>query len=148
MALSLIELMQLMPQQSINLEAIAASRTEAIRMAGALLITAGSVEPEYVDEMLDREAAVSTFVGDGIAMPHGTLTAKSDVLVEGLSLLRFAEPVEWAGEHVTVVIGIAAHGRRYIALLSQLATALLDGDTAARLRETRSVDEVYELLSS
>jgi PTS system mannitol-specific IIA component len=148
MAPSLIELRKLLPERSIDLEASAPDRTEAIRMAGTLLIAAGSVEPEYVDEMLDREQAVSTFVGDGIAMPHGTLTAKSDVLVEGLSLLRFAEPVDWNGEQVTIVIGIAAHGRRYIALLSQLATALLDGDTAARLRETRSVDEVYELLSS
>jgi mannitol PTS system EIIA component len=148
MAPSLSELRNLLPESSVDLSASAASRSDAIRQAGALLVAAGSVEPTYVDEMLDREHAVSTFVGNGIAMPHGTLTAKSDVIVEGLSLLRFVEPVDWNGEPVTIVIGIAAHGRKYIALLSQLASALLANDSADQLRTAESVETVYSLLAS
>jgi mannitol PTS system EIIA component len=148
MAPSLSELRTLLPATAVDLDATATSRDDAIRQVGALLVSAGSVDSGYVDQMLDRERAVSTFVGDGVAMPHGTLAAKSDVLVEGLALLRLANPIEWGGQEVAVVIGIAAHGRRYITLLSQLASALLEADRAASLRKATTVDEVYELLAS
>jgi mannitol PTS system EIIA component len=142
------ELLHLLPSTSINLAATASSRDDAIRQAGALLVAAGAVDPDYVDQMLERERVVSTFVGEGIAMPHGTLTAKSDVISEGLSVLLLTEPVDWAGQPVTLVIGIAAHGRRYITLLSQLATALLDDGRATSLREATTAERVRALLAS
>jgi PTS system mannitol-specific IIA component len=148
MAPTLDELSRLLPARSINLTAIAANRDDAIRQAGGLLVAAGAVEPDYVDQMLERERVVSTFVGDGIAMPHGTLTAKSDVVSEGLSVLLLSQPVDWAGQPVTLVIGIAAHGRRYITLLSQLATALLDDGRATSLREATTAERVRALLAS
>jgi mannitol PTS system EIIA component len=148
MAPTLDELSRLLPDSSINLTAAAEDRDDAIRQAGALLVQAGAVDPDYVDQMLEREHVVSTFVGDGIAMPHGTLTAKTDVLAEGLSVLLLAEPVDWAGQPVTLVIGIAAHGRRYITLLSQLATALLDDGRATSLREATTAERVRALLAS
>ena len=142
------ELHDLLPERSIVLEATAVDRDDAIRQSGALLVAGGSARSDYVNEMLEREHAVSTYVGDGIAMPHGTLTAKSEVLKDGLSLIRFGEPVAWGSEEVTVVIGIAAHGRRYIALLSQLATALLDDGRATELRNATTPAEVQRLLAS
>jgi PTS system mannitol-specific IIA component len=148
MAPTLDELTQLLPASSVNLTSTAANRDDAIREAGSLLVAAGAVEPDYVAQMLDREHVVSTFVGDGIAMPHGTLTAKSDVLGEGLSVLLLAKPIDWAGQPVSLVIGIAAHGRRYITLLSQLATALLDDGRATSLREATTVERVRALLAS
>jgi PTS system mannitol-specific IIA component len=148
MAPSRSELRVLLPETSIDLDATATSRDDAIRQVGALLVSAGSVDSGYVDQMLDRERTVSTFVGDGVAMPHGTLAAKNDVLVEGLALLRLANPIDWGDQQVAVVIGIAAHGRRYIALLSQLASALLEEGRAESLRTATTLDEVYELLAS
>jgi PTS system mannitol-specific IIA component len=147
MAPTLDELSALLPADSVNLRASAADREDAIRQAGALLVAAGSVQPAYVDHMLERERVVSTFVGDGVAMPHGTLAAQTEVIGEGLSLLRLGEPVDWAGQPVTLVIGIAAKGRRYITLLSQLAAALLDEDRAQSLRESTTADEVRALLA-
>jgi PTS system mannitol-specific IIA component len=148
MAPSVIELHELLPASSIVFASQVSDRVEAIRRSGALLVAAGCVDVDYVDQMLDRERAVSTFVGDGIAMPHGTLTAKNDVMVEGLSLLLLASPIDWGGSEVTTVIGIAAHGRRYITLLSQLATALLDEGRAESLRRATTPERVYELLAS
>ena len=148
MAPTLDELSRLLPTSSINLSARAATRDDAVRQAGELLVAAGAVDPDYVDQMLERERIVSTFVGDGIAMPHGTLTAKSDVINEGLSVLLLAKPVDWAGQPVTLVIGIAAHGRRYITLLSQLAAALLDEGRATSLREATTAERVRALLAS
>ncbi|HEY4269667.1 MAG TPA: PTS sugar transporter subunit IIA [Galbitalea sp.] len=142
------ELHQLLPAGSIVLSGSAADRDDAIQQAGALLVAAGAVGQDYVDQMLDRERTVSTYVGEGIAMPHGTLTAKDDVIVEGLSVIVLAQPVAWVDESVSVVIGIAAHGREYIALLSQLATVLLVPGRADALRAARSPDEVRALLAS
>jgi len=148
MAPTLDELVKLLPAASVNLRVGASNREDAVRQAGALLVSAGAVEPAYVEQMLERERVVSTFVGEGIAMPHGTLTAKRDVISEGLSVLVLSEPVDWAGQPVSLVIGIAAHGRRYITLLSQLATALLDDGRATSLRKATSVEQVRALLAS
>jgi PTS system mannitol-specific IIA component len=147
MAPTLPELQELLPDASVELAVSVSSRDDAIRRVGALLVRAGAVEPGYVDHMLEREASVSTFVGDGVAMPHGTVTDDSEVLQEGLSVLVLAEPVDWAGETVSVVIGIAAHGRDYIALLSQLASELLRDGRVAELSAANTPRAVRELLA-
>lgn len=146
MAPTMDELRLLLPDSSIVVGAPATGRDDAIRQVGALLVSAGAVRPDYVEQMLERERVVSTFVGDGVAMPHGTLTAKSDVKTEALSLLVLTEPIDWAGQSVTVVIGIAAQGRRYITLLSQLAASLLDDGRAAALRAAATPEAVRSLL--
>ncbi|MEJ1230584.1 MAG: PTS sugar transporter subunit IIA [Galbitalea sp.] len=141
MALTPAELRILLPDSSIDLGASVEGRDDAIRLAGSLLVASGAVTGEYVERMLERERVVSTFVGDGIAMPHGTLSARGSVVREGLSLLVLAEPIDWAGQPVGVVIGIAAHGRRYITLLSELASALLDEGRAEALRAATTAEQ-------
>jgi PTS system mannitol-specific IIA component len=133
---------------SIRLDAVAADRDDAIRQAGAALIEAGAVDPSYVDAMLERENSVSTFVGEGVAIPHGTLAGKDAVKDDAIVVLRFPAGVDWDGNDVSVAVGIAAKGNGHIALLSQLATVLLDPDKAAALRGAESADQVYELLAS
>jgi PTS system mannitol-specific IIA component len=127
---------------------VAADRDDAIRQAGAALIEAGAVDPSYVDAMLERENSVSTFVGEGVAIPHGTLAGKDAVKDDAIVVLRFPAGVDWDGNDVSVAVGIAAKGNGHIALLSQLATVLLDPDKAAALRGATTSDEVYALLTS
>ena len=147
MAPTLEELRQLLPSSSIVLDAAASSREEAVRAAGALLVESGAVTAHYLDRMLDREGVVSTFVGDGVAMPHATGSGSNDVIAEGLSLQIFAEPVDWAGQPVSLVIGIAARGRRYITLLSQLASVLLDDGRTDALRSAPDAETALRLLA-
>jgi PTS system mannitol-specific IIA component len=141
-------LTELLAPASIRLDAVAADRDDAIRQAGAALIEAGAVDPSYVDAMLERENSVSTFVGEGVAIPHGTLAGKDAVKDDAIVVLRFPDGVDWDGNPVSVAVGIAAKGNGHIALLSQLATVLLDPDKAAALREATTADKVYELLAS
>ncbi|HEV7951312.1 MAG TPA: PTS sugar transporter subunit IIA [Glaciihabitans sp.] len=141
-------LRELLPESSAQLNATAVDRDDAIRQAGQLLHLAGAVTESYGDAMLERERSVSTYVGEGIAMPHGTLTAKTEVIADALVLLRFPEAVDWNGEQVTLVIGIAAQGRRYIALLSQLASVLLQPVHAASIRSATSVEDIYDVFAS
>jgi PTS system mannitol-specific IIA component len=146
-ALTIDEVERLLPDSSISLGLVSASRDEAIRQAGSVLETAGRVTSEYADRMLERESDVSTFVGEGVAMPHGTRAAAECILEEGLCLLQFIEPVGWAGQPVTLVIGIAAAGRRNITLLSQLALVLLDEGRADALRSATTARQVRQLLA-
>jgi PTS system mannitol-specific IIA component len=139
-------LTELLAEASINLDASADSRDEAIRLAGAGLLAVGAIDEAYVDAMIDRENSVSTFMGEGVAIPHGTLAAKDSVHKDALSMVRFPGGVDWDGNDVRIAFGIAARGNGHIALLSQLATVLMDPDKASALRAAESVDDVYALL--
>jgi mannitol PTS system EIIA component len=141
-------LTDLLAPASIRLDAHAADRDDAIKQAGAALVEAGAVDPSYVDAMLERENSVSTFVGEGVAIPHGTLAGKDAVKDDAIVVLRFPDGVDWDGNPVSVAVGIAAKGNGHIALLSQLATVLLDPEKAAALRGATTPDQVYELLAS
>jgi PTS system mannitol-specific IIA component len=141
-------LTDLLAPASIRLDATATDRDDAIRQAGAALVEAGAVDPSYVDAMLERENSVSTFVGEGVAIPHGTLAGKDAVKDDAIVVLRFPDGVDWDGNPVSVAVGIAAKGNGHIALLSQLATVLLDPEKATALRSATTPDAVYELLAS
>jgi len=142
------ELSALLAESSIRLDEVAASRDEAIRKTGQALIDAGAIDETYVDAMFERENSVSTYVGEGVAIPHGTLAGKDSVKEDALVVLRFPTPVDWDGNEVSVTVGIAAKGNGHIAILSQLASILLDPEAAAALRGATTTDEVYALLAS
>ena len=138
---------ELLAEASINLDASATSRDDAIRQAGAGLMAVGAVDAPYVDAMIDRENSVSTFMGEGVAIPHGTLAAKDSVKSDALSMVRFPDGVDWDGNDVRLAFGIAAKGNGHIALLSQLASILMDPDKAEALRNATTTARVYELLT-
>lgn len=138
---------ELLDRRAVRLGVPAADRTEAIRQAGEALVEVGAVEKGYVTSMLEREESVSTFVGEQVAIPHGTLAGRALVRRDALSFIRFARPVDWDGQgEVTVAIGIAARDGRQVEVLAELAAILLDPDRAAGLRAAGSADEVLALL--
>ena len=139
---------ELLAEASIHLDASATSRDDAIRQAGQTLLDAGAIDPSYIDAMIARENSVSTFMGEGVAIPHGTLAGKDSVLKDALSLIRFPDGVDWDGNDVRLAFGIAAKGGGHIALLSQLATVLMDPEKAEALRDATTVEQVYALLES
>jgi PTS system mannitol-specific IIA component len=139
---------ELLAEDSIRLDATAADRDDAIRQAGQALLDAGAIDASYIDAMLERENSVSTYVGEGVAIPHGTLAGKDAVKDDAIVVLRFPDGVDWDGNDVSVAVGIAARGNGHIALLSQLATILLDPDKAAALRGATTKEQVYELLAA
>lgn len=141
-------LTELIAEQSIHLDCAAADKFDAVRQCGVVLLDAGAVTTSYIDSMLQRESSVSTFVGEGVAIPHGTLAGKDAVLHDALAVLRFPDGIDWDGNDVRVCVGIAAAGGGHIALLSQVAEVLLDPAKAARLRGATSTADVYSLLQA
>jgi PTS system mannitol-specific IIA component len=139
-------LQDLLAEESVRLECTAVDRDDAIRQAGQALVDAGAVAPAYVDAMVEREGSVSTYVGEGIAFPHATLAETGTVERDAIAVLRFPDGVDWGGETVSVAIGLAALGRGHIALLSQLATVLLDPAKAERIRSATTSADVFAVL--
>ena len=89
---------------------------------------------------------MSTYLGEGVAIPHGTLASRNVVRRDALSFLRFPAGVDWGGDQVSVCIGIAAAGNGHVAILAQLAEVLMDPDRAAALRGAADPAEVTRLL--
>lgn len=143
-----LDLAALLDERSVDFAAVAAGRDEAIVLAGEALAAAGAVDVGYVATMLEREQSVPTYIGEGVAIPHGTLAGKELVHRDALSFLRFPDGVDWGGQRAVVAIGIAAKGDGHIALLSRLAELLLDAATAAALREVTSLEELQSLLAA
>lgn len=137
---------ELLDRGTVRLDATATGREDAIRQCGEALVRAGAVDPAYVEAMLERERSVSTYVGEGVAIPHGTLDSKDTVRHDAVSFVRFPGGVEWDEHRVVLCIGIAARGDGHVRLLSELAQILLDPDRARALRETEDIDEVVRLL--
>jgi mannitol PTS system EIIA component len=142
-----VALTSLLAEDSIRLASTATDRFDAVRQCGRALVEAGAADESYIDAMVQREETVSTFVGEGVAIPHGTLAGKESVQHDALVVLRFPDGVDWEGNRVSVCVGIAAAGGGHIALLSQLAEILLDPEKAEQLRTAESADQVYALLT-
>jgi phosphocarrier protein FPr len=120
--------MSILSVERIQLNAVATDRTDAIRKAGDLLVRSGCVMPEYVEGMLKRETTMSTYLGSGVAIPHGVYENKDHILQTGISVLQLPQGVEWDedGEPVHLVIGIAASSDEHVGVLASLAEAVED----------------------
>lgn len=119
--------MSILATERIQLNAVAADRSEAIRKAGDLLVNSGCVLPPYVDGMLLRETTMSTYLGSGVAIPHGVYENRDHILQTGISVLQLPQGVEWdEGEMAYLVIGIAASSDEHVGVLASLAEAVED----------------------
>lgn len=126
-------------------------KEQAIRFAGEQLVKGGYVQPEYVQAMLDREKLTSTYLGESIAVPHGTIEAKDRVLRTGVVFCQYPDGVRFGDEEddiARLVIGIAARNNEHIQVITSLTNALDDDAVIARLSQTTDVQEVLELLAS
>lgn len=132
--------------RAIRLDCVAEDRDDAIRQCGETLVSVGAAAEPYIAAMLERERTLSTYVGEGVAIPHGTVKAKEVVHRDAVCVLRFPGGVDWDGEQVNLCVGIAAKGDGHVRLLAELADILMDPDAAEALRETADEAEVLRLL--
>ncbi|MDU1085232.1 MAG: PTS mannitol transporter subunit IICBA, partial [Leclercia adecarboxylata] len=128
----------------------ASHKEEAIRFAGEQLVKGGYVQPEYVEAMLEREKLTPTYLGESIAVPHGTVEAKDRVLKTGVVFCQYPAGVRFGEEEddiARLVIGIAARNNEHIQVITSLTNALDDETVIERLANTTSVEEVLALLN-
>ena len=139
--------MSVLTPEQVRIHPGSATRDEALQEATDILVAAGAVTPAYVDAMRQREETVSTFMGNGLAIPHGTNDAKDAILASALSVVRYDGGVDWSGDPATFVIGIAGVGDEHLDILSRIAILFSEEDDVARLAAAQTPEELYALLS-
>ena len=132
----------------IKVPGTATSKDEAIREAGQILVDTGAVTPAYVDAMFEREKSVSTYMGNYLAIPHGTNEAKDEITASALSVVRYDSPIDWDGNETRFVVGIAGYEGGHLEILGKIAVIFSDTDEVDKMIAAGSADEVYELLNA
>ena len=134
--------------EDVRLNAHVTSKAEAIQHAGKLLVASGHIQPKYVDSMLAREEAANTYLGNGIAIPHGLPKDRELILETGISVTQVPQGVEWnPGEMVYLVVGIAAKSDEHLQILTNLTHVLDDEAAVQRLSHTDDPQEIIERLT-
>lgn len=124
-----------------------ASREDAMKEAADILESSGAVTSAYFDAMQQREATVSTYMGNELAIPHGTNETKNAILASALSVVRYDGGVDWDGNPVTFVMGIAGKGDEHLEILSAIAILFSDEDEVERLKAIDSPEELFAALA-
>ena len=133
--------------KAIHTGASASDKEDAIRQVAAALTAAGNVGEAYVDGMLAREKQTSTYLGNGIAIPHGTTDTRDLVLETGVQVFQFPQGIVWGEDQTAyVAIGIAARSDEHLALLRQLTHVLSDDSVAEQLKTTSSAEALRSIL--
>ncbi|MBR7045016.1 MAG: PTS mannitol transporter subunit IICBA [Lachnospiraceae bacterium] len=134
-------------KEGILLNQKAATKEEAIRQAGQLLVDRGCVDPSYIDAMLEREKIVTTYMGMGLAIPHGTTQAKGTVKKTGIVFVQYPDGVPFGDEKAQLVFGIAGIGDEHLDMLAKVANALDDEEVIEKMKTTNDVNWILKQLS-
>lgn len=137
----------LTPQQ-VKVPGTATTKADAIREAGAILVVAGAVTEDYIDAMFQREDSVSTYMGNYLAIPHGTLDTRDSILRSGISVVRYDTPIDWEGNDVRFVLGIAGAQNSHLDILSKIALVFSDLNQVEQLLAAPSAQAVFDTLSA
>jgi mannitol PTS system EIIA component len=140
--------MAVLKKENIVLRASVADKTEAIRLAGNILVEQGYVEPTYVDKMFEREELTSTYMGNFVAIPHGTEDARSLVKQAGISVVQIPDGVNFGdGNIAKILIGIAGKNDEHLEILSKIAIVLSEEENIQKLIEAASEEDIIRLLN-
>ncbi|GGI13946.1 PTS sugar transporter subunit IIA [Gottfriedia solisilvae] len=137
-----------LPTDNILLNVEAKTSEEAIRLAGSVLVKNGYVEETYIEKMIEREQSLTTYMGNYIAIPHGTEESKEEVITSGISVLQIPNGVEFGnGNIVKVVFGIAGKNNEHLDLLSQIAILCSEEENVHKLIAASSKEELINMFS-
>lgn len=126
--------MAIIDETLVQLNVETTNKPNAIRLAGNLLVKAGRVAPSYVEGMLAREQTMSTYIGNGVAIPHGQFDDKNGIHCTGISVVQFPQGVFWNEDEIAyLVIGIAATNDEHVDVLANLAEVLEEPEDAEAL---------------
>lgn len=137
---------EVLSKENIHLNVALGDKEEAIRYTGRILVTNGYVEESYVGKMLEREEMTSTFMGNNVAIPHGTDDAKEAVLETGLTVVTVPEGVDFGGGNIVkVLIGIAGIGDEHLEVLSKIAIVCSEEENIQKIVDAQSEEEIIAL---
>lgn len=134
-------------QENIIIGQATETHKEAICRSGRLLVDAGYVSEKYIEGMLRRDEQFTTSIGNHIAIPHGEMEYKKEIIGTGLSVITYPEGIPWGEQMVHLVIGIAAQGDEHIDILENIVDRLETGDDVLALVAKGDKKAIYEMLN-
>jgi len=140
--------MAILSTEGVRLGLAATDKADALTQCGELLVAIGAADEEYAAALHVRETQVTTYIGEGVAIPHGTNESREHINRAAIAYLQFPEGVDWDGNEVHVCIAIASRSEEHIEILSRLASILMDPEAAAKLRDPSGVEDVLALLAA
>jgi mannitol/fructose-specific phosphotransferase system IIA component len=124
------------------------SKDEAIKKVGELLVSGNYVKEAYIEKMLERENISTTYIGNNIAIPHGTSDSQNEILESGISIVQIPEGVSFGNDVAKVVIGIAGKGNTHLGLLSNIAVICSDIKNVDKIVNAKTKQEILELFGA
>ncbi|MNJ35347.1 PTS sugar transporter subunit IIA [Paenibacillus bouchesdurhonensis] len=138
--------MAILSKDKVRLNVKVQDKYEAIRMVGQMLVDAGHAPADYIEKMIEREDSLSTYLGGGLAMPHGTNEAKTMIKSTGMAILTAPEGIDFGGdEPAQLVIGLAAIRDDHMEILTNVAVLVSDDDEMKRIVNATSEDELISI---
>lgn len=141
---------EILPMDMIELNKSFKTKNEAIRFCGQKLVDAGCVEESYIEAMIERNDMLSVYMGNFIAIPHGTDEAKKYVKKSGICVVQVPEGVNFGTEEepqiVTVLFGIAGLGDEHLNIVQQIAIYCSDINNVVVLADAQEKSEIAEKL--
>ncbi|MDA8352285.1 MAG: PTS sugar transporter subunit IIA [Firmicutes bacterium] len=133
-------------ENTVLLNARAEDKEEAIRMAGGLLVDQGYADATYIDKMMEREASHTTYIGNSVAIPHGTEEGKEHIHRSGISIVQLPEGVDFGdGQIAKIVIGIAGKGDEHMDMLSKIALVVSEEENVTQMVKAASKEELLAM---
>ena len=136
---------EVLAADGVVLQGTATERDAAIDEVGQLLMQRGSVDADYVLAMHERETSVSTYMGNFLAIPHGTNDAKEHINHSAVAVVRYPEGIDWGGKDVKFVVGVAGLNNEHLKILASIAKIFTNKDQVAQLEQATSVEEILDL---
>lgn len=137
---------RILTNENIYLNATFANKEEAIRHTGQILYENGYVDANYIEKMLEREKLTSTYMGNFVAIPHGTEEAKQSVKESGIAIVQVPGGVDFGdGNIVKLLIGIAGKGDEHLEILSQIAIVCSEQENVERIVQAGSTEEILSI---
>lgn len=134
-------------KEGILLNVKSESKYEAIERAGKLLINGGYVKENYIEGMKAREEEVTTYMGNGVAIPHGMNEYKKEIIETGIVIIQYPDGVDFGeGNTAYIVIGIAGKGDEHMEILSKIALTIQYEENVERLKNAKTTEEIMEII--
>lgn len=137
----------LLQKENILLDCRADNPEEAIIMAGEKLKEKGYITEKYIESMLKRDRAFSVYIGNYLAIAHGEYVVKDEIINDGMIVMIYPEGVNWHGQQVKVVIGLAAYSDEHLEILSNCAEIFADVDNVNKMISCKDVDMIYSMFT-
>ncbi|MCI1966952.1 MAG: PTS sugar transporter subunit IIA [Oscillospiraceae bacterium] len=138
---------EILATKNIILNQQSETKQEAIERVGNMLVKSGYANPKYIDGMKEREAKFTTYIGNGIAIPHGVNEYKKEILETGLVIVQYPNGVDFGkGNTAYLVIGIAGKGEEHLQILTKIALTVQDQKNVERLRYAKTAQEILSII--